>query len=94
MDRIDGDPFVGVAKVSGDWSARGDVFAAVLAAERGWPTWDWDFNSFSRCFLDSICERNAFSVVYTLLMVVGSHIQSYRKKDRYSLADVTGGAFR
>ena len=36
---------------------------------------DSALSSFSRCFLERMCERYAFSVVYTLLITVADHSQ-------------------
>jgi len=93
VEWVGGAPFIGVAEVPGDWSAGDDDAFAAPFAECGWSTRDRDLTSFSRCFLESICERNAFSVVYTLLMTVTGHFRS-AEKEGHPLADFAGGGFR
>jgi hypothetical protein len=80
---VGGVSFVVSAEASGVRSSKGDAFAAAASAGRGlgWSTWDRDFTSFSRCFLDSIWDRYAFSVVYALLMTLNNQLPKGSEKD-------------
>src|SRR6266446_8031184 len=59
--------------VGGAGSVVSAEVSGLRSVGRGWSTRDRDLASFSRCFLESICERYAFSVVYALLMTFSGH---------------------